>query len=422
MDIVVKQNNYKSLIINALFALIPFSFILGNFFINLNIFFFIFFTFFSYNRELISLKFNLLDKIIILFFIYIFLVLTINFLEAWWKNEIFSKIIINKTFAYLRYFFLYVSIKVLLNRNLLKLNLFYSSCAFFSIFICIDIYIQYFFGRDIFGISPVSPLKLSGVFGEELIAGGYIQRFCFFSFFLPLIFKKNKILIYLLLISVFAVGIALSGNRMPLILFILSFLLFFIIDKNLRNNFTTIVLLLMVVFSFLYFNNKGIQDNFSALPKNVDRLIKIHITKELSYEEDSLKHKTPYSLEILCFTHVWKKNKFFGGGVRSYRVNAPGCNTHPGNYYFEILDDLGIIGFCIIIILILSILYKAYFKKNTFLYSANFDLKILPFFILFLVEFFPISSSGSFFSTNNATFIFIILALLISSIDKYREE
>ena len=33
--------------------------------------------------------------------------------------------------------------------------------------------------------------KLSGPFGDELVAGGYIQRFSLFSFFLVPLFLKN---------------------------------------------------------------------------------------------------------------------------------------------------------------------------------------------------------------------------------------
>ena len=46
----------------------------------------------------------------------------------------------------------------------------------------------------------------------------------------------------------------------------------------------------------------------------------------------------------------------------------------------------------------------------------NYLLKIL--FLLILAEFFPIKSSGSFFSTFNAAFIFLILSLFFSIISK----
>ena len=38
---------------------------------------------------------------------------------------------------------------------------------------------------------------------------------------------------------------------------------------------------------------------------------------------------------------------------------------------------------------------------------------IFPFMILFFIEIFPIKSSGSFFTTGNATYLFLILGILI---------
>ena len=49
---------------------------------------------------------------------------------------------------------------------------------------CFDIFIQYFFGKDIFGYEIIYDRKLSGPFGDELIAGGYVQRFSLFAFFI----------------------------------------------------------------------------------------------------------------------------------------------------------------------------------------------------------------------------------------------
>ena len=38
---------------------------------------------------------------------------------------------------------------------------------------------------------------------------------------------------------------------------------------------------------------------------------------------------------------------------------------------------------------------------------------ITPFIFLFIAEIFPIKSTGSFFTTGNATYLFLILAILI---------
>ena len=49
------------------------------------------------------------------------------------------------------------------------------------------------FGKDIFGFETSDSIrKLSGPFGDELIAGGYIQRFSIFTFFLIPFFFNSK--------------------------------------------------------------------------------------------------------------------------------------------------------------------------------------------------------------------------------------
>ena len=99
----------------------------------------------------------------------------------------------------------------------------------------------------------------------------------------------------------------------------------------------------------------------------------------------------------------------FGGGVKTYRYNCPKvmitCNMHPHNYYLEILTDLGIVGLLIISFIFVYLIYISIFNKAV---MAS------PFFYIFISEIFPFKSTGSFFTTSNSTFIFLILSILAS--------
>ena len=92
---------------------------------------------------------------------------------------------------------------------------------------------------------------------------------------------------------------------------------------------------------------------------------------------------------------------------------------HPHNYYLEILTETGLIGFFIVSIIFILILhrtfYKKYFNNNSTLKNNNI---IVPFIFLFIVEIFPLKSTGSFFTTGNATYIFLIIAILIGFANK----
>ena len=92
--------------------------------------------------------------------------------------------------------------------------------------------------------------------------------------------------------------------------------------------------------------------------------------------------------------------------------------THPHNYYFEILSDLGLLGLSIILIFVFMLLRDILIKKNN-ITKLSFNVisnKIMPFFLIFFIEFFPLRTSGSFFSTSSATVIFIVLPILVSLI------
>ena len=63
-------------------------------------------------------------------------------------------------------------------------------------FVSLDIFYQFYNGKDIFGFETIGDgRKLGGPFGDELIAGGFIQRFALFSFFFFYQFFSKNILI-----------------------------------------------------------------------------------------------------------------------------------------------------------------------------------------------------------------------------------
>ena len=85
-------------------------------------------------------------------------------------------------------------LRFLVEKGNVSLKYFFITSSFFSLFVCFDIFYQLYFGKDVFGYIS-SGRKLSGPFDDELIAGGYIQRFSLFAFilipFLNLKISKN---------------------------------------------------------------------------------------------------------------------------------------------------------------------------------------------------------------------------------------
>ena len=104
--------NYKTFLINLLFSFIPISFIAGNLILNVNILLFIIFSIVFYGKDIFTLNFNSLDKIILIFFAYTIFTGVLNNLYLQSENVKEDYTIIIKTILYLRflifYFFFYL--------------------------------------------------------------------------------------------------------------------------------------------------------------------------------------------------------------------------------------------------------------------------------------------------------------------------
>jgi len=418
-------NKYSFKITNILFFFFPVALILGNFFTKLNIVFLIIFSLIFYYDKFFKLKINYLDKIILFFFFFTFVTLILNIFENYINAEITSKIIIIKTLYYLRYLALYFTFRMLVEQKILRLDLFCLICFLCAFFVCFDIYFQSFFGKNLFGMVPGTDTGRHnpGVFDTELIAGGYLQKFALFSFFLPFLFlqnKKIKILIHFVFFIFFTFGILLSGNKMPLYLFITSYFIFLLLNyRSWKHLFSTFVVI-FIILSLLYKTNEAYKYNFHTFYDHGKLAIHSFFVDDYNDIPEENWSRS-YVLEVQCFKYIWKRNPFFGGGLRSYRtVDGGGCNTHPHNYYFEILTDLGLIGLVIILFFLLKLFSQFFVLKNKWikLKPNILDNRTFPFFLIFIIEFFPLRSSGSFFSTNNASIIFLVLAILVSLVSK----
>ena len=178
--------------LNFLIALIPFSFIAGNLIINLNILIFVLSVLFIFKKDIFQIKLYLIDKIIIFFFLFVLFTGILNdiyfFIYDLYPKGINTTL---KSIFFFKYLALYFSLRYLVEKDLVELKYFLISCTFCSIFVCLDIFYQFYFGEDIFGFQGIER-KLSGPFGDELIAGGYIQRFSIFAFFTLILFFKKR--------------------------------------------------------------------------------------------------------------------------------------------------------------------------------------------------------------------------------------
>lgn len=426
------QNLNRSNYLNLVFSFIPFSFIAGNMIININILLLIFSSIFLYGKEIINQKFYFLDKLLISFFILILFTSFFNNLYLYYSDtEDFPKDfgIILKSLSYLRFLLLYFIIRFLLEKKIFSLKLFFISSSIFSLIVSLDLYFQLSFGKDIFGYEGEGR-KLAGPFGDEKIAGSYLQRFSLFAFFLFPLFlrdKTNKILKFIIpiLFIIFFSAIMISGNRMPLILFLMSLVLIVLFQKETRKYIFVFFTIFSLSFILIFKFNLAVQKNFVNFYNQIQQISKVVKLKISNNQVSSADYVPQYFKEFSTFYETWLMNKYIGGGIKSFRYYChvrPNidknsnfiCNMHPHNYYLEILTETGIIGFLIITLVFINTFYLSFVRKYFTVSSLKYNHVITPFMILFLVEIFPIKSTGSFFTTANATFLFLVLSITIA--------
>lgn len=423
-------------LINLLFAAIPLSFIAGNLVLNLNTLLLIVTAIIIFKEKIFKFNYDLLDKLILIFFSYIFIVSLINyFINSNGDEQSMNLMILKKSFFYLRFLFLYLVIRYLVRENKISFKIFFFSASICSLFVCFDLIYQLINGFDVFGYEGVSR-RLSGPFGDELIAGSYLQRFSLFSIFtIPVFYKmKDKKLLFIfltLLTSVIVFSLVISGNRMPTILFLVIMFFILILEKSLRKLIIPFILIAFLITVAIFNLNTDYKSHLKQVNKKVSEFV-VFFSNIITDKESEIIHSyvidingkqvqitNVYLKEFNAGFQTWLENKYIGQGVKSFKkncqkANVKNCGAHPHNYYLEILADLGLVGFTLLFLIFIIIVYRSFIKKYFLDSSLKHNHVITPFIFLFLAEIFPVRTTGSFFTTGNASFFFLVMAIIIA--------
>ena len=444
-------------VLQILFYLFPLSFVLGNLAVNCMVFLIVLLGIIHFKKNIFEFQNKYPFLLIILFFILIVFTSYYNFFFIDQNKDAI------KSIFYLRYLFLLLIVKALVINNYVKINYFLNICFLISFFVSLDIIIQSFTGQNILGyktielippgINPEYPNGLkyhTGIFGKELIAGGFIYMFSTIGIFAIFnIIETKKKLIYIIIFALlslfFLSALVLAGNRMPLIMFVFFLFLFALIYKKKEKiYFFTFALIAFTSLCYTILNSENLlirATNFKVGIPNpviiIDELKKDYPNLK-RYEKSGIPF---HNLEEFKTTENYKNYSFFtghlpifitsidlfldkpiiGGGIKSFRNNCVNiihlpnrvCENHPHNYILEILNDTGLIGLILVISFAFYLLINNY---KDYKFGDLEKLKIsnwiyLAIILSILMHFFPIKSSGSFFSTFNSSFIFLILGI-----------
>ena len=438
---ILQNKNLTLTLLNIFVILIPFSFVIGNFAINLNIFLIIILGTIRYKSKLFKISINDLQSILLtLFFVFLILTSIFNYFQSSYEENII------KSFLYLRYLFLTIILSHMVKIKEFNFKFFFTSAIIISFILSLDILFQYTTGKDLFNFQTKGGVYNSGFFDDELIAGSFILRFLFLSIFCLIFFYKFKERMQpIVFCSIFLIGfmgMVLSGNRMPVIMISIVILLSLFFLPVLRKKIITSTILCLLFFYVLLNINSNYHLKYSSFAGNAQNIIikfpeyiKKNLFKQKKFaptvlgetvekKEERINIGSGHFALYLTAFDVWKDSVLIGGGIKSFRINCTKkskgdpskyqtnryCDAHPHHYYLEILTDTGLIG----LMLLLLILYQLLIKKLFIIRKMNNTNKIIfiSLIICLAVELFPLRSSGSFFSTANASYIFILIGLI----------
>ena len=354
-----------------------------------------------------------LSKFFLIFIIFYFYIL-IRYLLRDHSYSSFSSVVF-----YFRYGFYVIALSYFFNKIKNLENFFLNSILVSVSLLLFDSFIQFIFGTNIIGYEIVDKNRLSSFFGDESILGSYLLKFLPFLY---LIITKNlnnkKIFVFTLFLIAFSdIIIFLSGERASFILMVLLTIYFIFMFKNLRLIRIVLFGVTSIIIVSIFFNSDPVSKRYlktvKEIVKNDDYVNNLILDKSLIDTKYYIISPTHHNY-FLTALNMFKDNKIFGQGPRSYRylcdddnfkINKYSCSTHPHNYYMQILAELGLIGFIFLMLFYLYICYRIILiivskepKNNSYMIC------ILSF---FLINLWPLTSTGNFF--NNWISILIYL-------------
>ena len=406
-----------------LVCLIPFSFLLGTFFVNLNVI--LITIYFLINFKKFNLKDFLKEKEIIFFILFfsticlssllnqsnfvksllylrfLIFILAINFIFLKIDRP---KIEILKKFIFIS--FLTVIISIIIEFLLLKLDVIWPNSS------------EFYRGK-----------RYSGIFFSEYIAGWYL--FIFGSLLWIFSFSKQyNFKLYSLLFVIFF-GIILSGSRSSLLSF-LFFAFVGVIIKEIRFYNIKFIFTILII-TFVSFKTNLIPERYTTEIYSYiysQDLYNKEITEEENKKTDFFQRfkNTQWGAHYLTSFEMFKLKKFLGHGIKSFREECSNskyekiksenynirCSTHPHLVFLELLSEGGIFTTFFFYLANILILFKAYKLRHS-------DNRIFLITIVALSLIIPFKPSGSIFTTNYATAYWFLISLIIYLIQNLKK-
>ena len=284
--------------------------------------------------------------------------------------------------------------------------------SLFFLIVSFDVMFEYIFGKNIFGFESLYDGRLASFTDDEHKIGGYYFGFIFLCL---LYLKKQKDFLFLIFATTFLLISLLIGERSNFIkIFIMYFIFFLLFYEISFVKKISLIVFFSIITASLILSVPSYKTRFIHQIFNKE-FIKVEQTneKEITYKNiiSNNRHLSHYYIA----TKIIKENILFGSGFKSFRIESfkekyqedkiDGASAHPHQFHFEILSELGLVGYILIMSNIFYVLFRNFSFRNDFIFKSAF-----LFIIASLIPFLP---SGSFFTSYGATIFFINYSFLI---------
>jgi len=407
-----KLSFFESLTI-LLFSLLPISVLLGNASINFNILFIdVIFIFYCVKNK----HWSWLNSQIFIHLIILYSFLIINSFYSYFfliENELEG---ITRSFLFIKFILLVFAFSALIKDDKI-LNAIMKNWLLISMIIILDIFYEKYFGQNILGFESTDKQRIVSFFKDELVVGGYVLCFGYaaITFFLNKNLSKKSTYILLLIFLLIPITVFLTGERSNFIKSAILFLsvIFFTKEKGLFFNLKYLIIaFIILIASFVYFND-NIKDRYALF---FDRILVVEKSENFYDKFKNIKYLAHFDTAF----EIFKNYPISGVGNKNFRKECAKeiylnrelqfspfrCSTHPHQIHFEILSELGIIGYFLIMYFMIIFLIKniqTFIKKNNFHHISN-----ITYLALFFV---PLLPGSGIFSTFNGSLFWIIFSL-----------
>lgn len=320
---------------------------------------------------------------------------------------------------YFRYLFFALGVSYLIDQHsklLKKLTIIIISCVIILFF---DSFYQLINGVNFFGIEPASIFRITSFMGDEAILGRYIAFISSIAVFLLCtfdFFKYQKIILFLLIPISLSI-ILISGDRAPLLRYlILIFLYPVFIKTKYRKTFLTSLLSSLIFTSIMILSINKVKTR--VIDQTINQLNFNNLKSNLSDNDYFQIYRVSYKIGLT--------NPIFGQGPNSHEIlckspiykNIYNC-THPHSFYFQLFAEQGIVGIFFLISFYLYLVFnllKSFFikTKNYHFESYQSYTKIIGIEILLVAFLFPLLPNMSFYNNWNNIFLFLIIGIWLN--------